>query len=208
MTSENPKTDDPHSDAGFSSSTAHSDGTLLQRYRKGDEDAATELYTKYAERLRILARIQSSTDLKTRIDSDDVVQSIFRTFFRRVSNGQYDVPQGEELWKLLLVIAMNKIRSLAAHHGALKRSVSKTVSATEEFQIGASSQVSSGGSEFQILKLTIDELLSKLPEPYQEIIHLRIACHEVQEIATMTNKSKRTVERILQTFCKKLNEQI
>jgi hypothetical protein len=34
------------------------------------------------------------------VDAVDLVQSIFRTFFRRVRRGCYDVPDGEELWKL------------------------------------------------------------------------------------------------------------
>ena len=83
------------------------DQSLLQRYRRGDDDAATELYMRYAHRLQALAQAQTSTDLKQRVDNDDLVQSIFRTFFRRVASGQYDVPNSEEPWKLLLVIGLS-----------------------------------------------------------------------------------------------------
>ncbi len=50
-------------------------------------------------------------DLAGRVDADDIVQSVFRTFFRRVAKGDYEVPDGEELWKLFLVIALNKVRT-------------------------------------------------------------------------------------------------
>src|SRR2546428_2278489 len=88
---------------------ALSDRSLLGRIRRGQKDAATVLYMRYAERLRALAVAQCSPGLAKRVEPDDIVQSVFRTFFRRVTQGQYDVPAGEELWKLLLVMALNKI---------------------------------------------------------------------------------------------------
>src|SRR5262245_55855145 len=86
-----------------------SDRSLLKRFRAGDADAATQLYLRYAERLRTLARTRVGRDLAPRIDAEDIVQSVFRTFFRRAALGQYHVPDGEELWKLFLVIGLNKI---------------------------------------------------------------------------------------------------
>jgi RNA polymerase sigma-70 factor (ECF subfamily) len=94
-----------------------SDHSLLRRLRRGQGDAFTLLYLRYAERLRALAAAQSSPRLAARVDPEDIVQSVFRTFFRRAAQGQYDVPEGEEIWKLLLVIALNKIRALGAYHG-------------------------------------------------------------------------------------------
>src|SRR5262245_20820873 len=84
---------------------------LLARYRLGDQDAATELYTRYVHRLRALAERRCASSLARCLDADDIVQSIFRTFFRGVRQGFYDVPEGDALWKLLLVIALNKIRA-------------------------------------------------------------------------------------------------
>src|SRR3954454_15874075 len=93
-----------------------SDGSLLERFRRGSQDAATQLYLRYAERLRGLARAQISPLLARRIALDDVVQSVFGSFFRRAAEGFYDVPAGEELWRLFLVLALNKIRGLASYH--------------------------------------------------------------------------------------------
>src|SRR5262245_4158449 len=110
---------------------AATDASLLRRYRRGEDDAATELYVRYAERLRALAAAQASPDLRRRVDPDDIVQSVFRTFFRRAAAGQYDVPAGEELWKLFLVIGLNKIRAVAAHHKAACRDVRATAAGGE-----------------------------------------------------------------------------
>src|SRR5574341_751939 len=64
-----------------------SDRSLLRRFRRGEEDAATLLYLRYADRLRALTVAQCSPDLAQRVDADDIVQSVFRTFFRRAAQG-------------------------------------------------------------------------------------------------------------------------
>jgi DNA-directed RNA polymerase specialized sigma24 family protein len=46
--------------------------------------------------------------------------------------------------------------------------------------------------------------LAPLPASHRDIITLRIAGHEVNEIASQTGRAKRTVERILQEFRKSL----
>lgn len=187
--------------------TADDDQSLLHRYRRGDDDAATELYLRYAHRLRALASAQTSSDIQQRVDNEDLVQSIFRTFFRRVARGQYDVPDGDELWKLLLVIGLNKIRSTATHHRANKRDIKKTVS-SEALETVSNDAGQSDETGLKILEMTIDELLGELPEQYREIVNLRIAGFDVSEIAERTQRSKRTVERILQAFRQQLGKLI
>jgi RNA polymerase sigma-70 factor (ECF subfamily) len=172
------------------------DASLLRRFRGGDEDAATQLYLRYAGRLRAMAAAKAAPELARRFDPDDIVQSVFRTFFRRAAAGEYQVPDGDELWKLFLVIGLNKVRAVAAHHKAAKRDVRQTAG------IEAVDGSPSGSEEddLRILQLTIDEMLAPLPQVHREIVTLRIAGHEVGEIAARTKRAKRSVERILQEF--------
>ena len=187
--------------------TTATDRSLLGRYRRGDDDAATELYLRYAKRLHALAENKSGADLKQRVDSEDLVQSVFRTFFRRVVDGQYEIPDGDELWKLLLVIGLNKLRSWGSYHRAIKRNIGKTDSGgTAEIALGEAS--GDDRSSLQVLEMTIDELISPMPNDCQEIIRLRIAGYDINDISLQTKRSKRSVERILQEFRKKLGELI
>src|SRR4051812_7427929 len=94
---------------------AGTDANLLQRYRTGDEAAATDLYVRYAHRLRALARQYCTPNFAGRFDADDVIQSVFRAFFHGARHRAYDVPPEGELWGLLMVLALNKIRSLVGH---------------------------------------------------------------------------------------------
>lgn len=177
---------------------ALTDHSLLKRFRKGEGDAATELYVRYASRLQALAWSQTSPVLAARFDPEDVVQSVFRTFFRRVSEGMYDVPAGEQLWQLLLVLALNKVRGLGSHHRAQKRDVTRTVEVNELDGLTHSE------TALHTLQLVIEEVLEEMSPAQRQIIQLRIEGHEVRPIAEQTKRSKRTVERILQSFRQKL----
>jgi len=189
------------------SSNELSDRTLLRRFRAGEDDAATALYLRYAKRLQSLAEAQTGTTLATRVDAEDIVQSVFRTFFRRAADGHYNVPDGEELWKLFLVIALNKIRGLGLYHGAAKRNVKQT---TPLSQIGGALHDPQGGNEnaYHVLQLTIRDILQNLPDIQQKMVLLRIEGHNVQAIAARTERSKRSVERVLQQFRARLSEQL
>jgi RNA polymerase sigma-70 factor (ECF subfamily) len=184
-----------------------SDHALLSRFRRGSDDAPTLLYLRYAERLRALAVAQRSPGLAARVDPEDIVQSVFRTFFRRAAEGQYDVPEGEEIWKLLLVIGLHKIRAVGAFHRAARRDVRLTA-AGEVYDRAIDTKSGRDDSALDILRLVIDELLEGLPTSHRPIVELRIEGHEIAEIARRTHRSKRTVERVLQEFRQRLDTQI
>ena len=192
---------------GHDAALTSTDRFLLEQFRKGEQDAATQLYLRYAQRLQLLATSQTSPQLANRFDPEDVVQSVFRTFFRRVSSGLYDVPPGEELWSLLLVLALNKIRTRSRYHRAQKRDVRKTIGAE---QLGGAGEPSQPGDEtsLQILRFVINDLLDELPETNRSIVELRIQGYKADDIVRMTERSKRTVERVLQEFRLKLSQMI
>lgn len=175
------------------------DHSLLQKLKGGHESAATALYQRYAAHLRALTARQSSAALAARMDPDDIVQSVFRTFFRRATNDQYEVPRGEDLWKLFLVIALNKIRNAAAHHTAAKRDVRQTVHLGDTTGTGHTA-VTPDDTDTTALRLVIDDVIAALPESSREMVRMRIDGHEVADIAARTARSKRSVERVLQQF--------
>ena len=180
-----------------------SDRSLVRRLRTGNQDAATQLYLRYAQRLHALSRAKVSPDLAARVDADDIVQSVFRTFFRRVVKGDYDVPDGEELWKLFLVIGLHKIQTAGTFHRAAKRDVKASLG-SDELDRATEAATESDETSLSILQMTIDELLGELSLSHREIIQLRIEGHEVAAIAEQLGRSKRSVERILQGFREQL----
>ena len=189
-----------------------SDKSLLQLFRTGNEDAASELYGRYAERLDFLASRGLGSNMRSLVGSEDVVQSIFRTFFRRAAAGDYEVPEDSELWNLLVTISLNKLRAIGLHYRRQKRSVARTLHSDSEIGDVA------GGDDvaYQVLRMVIDELIESLPDSHQRIIDLHIEGWDVSGIASETERSNRTVERVLQQFriqlkeliCDELNDKI
>jgi RNA polymerase sigma-70 factor, ECF subfamily len=186
---------------------APSDRLLLQRFRSGQNGGPTLLFLRYAERVRALASAQSSPGLAARVAPEDIVQSVFRTFFRHAATGEYDVPEGEEIWKLLLVIALHKIRDAGDYHRAARRDVRQTAGGSAYERALDSARGRDEGA-MAVLRLVIDEVLDALPPGHRPIVERRIEGYEVAEIAEQLQRSKRTVERVLQEFRRRLDAQI
>jgi RNA polymerase sigma-70 factor, ECF subfamily len=176
-----------------------SDRSLLRQVQGGQPDASMQLYLRYAARLHALVVSQSSRDLARRVDAEDIVQSVFRTFFQRAAVGNYNVPDGEEIWKLLLVIALNKVRAVGAHHRAAKRDVRQTVGG-EAFDRALEWQCAQDEGALTALRVVVEELLEGIPAANRQIIELQIEGYAVAEITEKVQRSRRTVERVLQGF--------
>jgi RNA polymerase sigma-70 factor (ECF subfamily) len=173
-----------------------SDRSLLRRLRGGSEDAATALYLRYAQRLRALIRSRCSPQVQRRVEPEDLVQSVFRRFFRRVQQGEYDVPAGEELWGLFLVIALNRIRAEETYQRAGKRDIRRTAGNAPIVPVDVPDE--RHDADFTVLQMTITEAMDNLPAAQRQMLELRIQGHEVADIARLVGRSKRTIERNLQ----------
>src|SRR5262249_61199873 len=79
-------------------------GHLVARWREGDQQAAAELFRRYADRLVALAKSRLSQKMARRVDPEDVVQSVYRSFFAETKEGRYEFERGGDLWHLLVTI--------------------------------------------------------------------------------------------------------
>src|ERR1019366_3569799 len=170
-------------------------GTLLLRIRNGDGAAADLLYHRFAGRLRQLAHAKFSKLLQSRLDADDIVQSVFRRFFKANDEGNYDCPTDEELWSVLMVITLNRLRTEEVFQRAGKRDIRRNVNVEALNELTSFSHSSFASS---CLRESVEGALDKLPEHFGRVIKLRLEGLEVAEIAQEVERSKRTVERILQ----------
>jgi RNA polymerase sigma-70 factor, ECF subfamily len=174
-----------------------SDSSLVSRSRSGDQDAATQLYLRYGKRLTGLVKKRCSTDLACYAGVEDIVQSVFVTFFRRISEGCYDVPDGEVLWNVLAIIARNRVRTAATYYYAAKRNARRTIGGQMAWQC-IEAQASSHGHEPERLELLVQEILERLPLRSRLLVRLRLDGFSNAESAEIARCSTRTVERVIQ----------
>jgi RNA polymerase sigma-70 factor (ECF subfamily) len=182
-----------------------SDGSLLWMYKGGDADAAETLCRRYVSRLQGLARANFSDRLANQVDAEDIVQSVFRRFFQAVDQGKYDVPRGADLWSLLMVIGLNRVRTEELHHRAARRDMRRTLQFDEQGW-AALLDAHCNAESRELMELMLEELLEPLPELYRQVVALRLENWEVEEIAQRIGRSKRSTERMLQDIRAKLQQ--
>src|SRR5262249_25094048 len=87
---------------------------FIRRLRAGDERAATDLVRRYEHVIRCEARLRMTDPRLSRLfDSVDVCQSVLASFFVRAAAGQYELGRPEDLIRLLVQMARNKVVSQA-----------------------------------------------------------------------------------------------
>jgi RNA polymerase sigma-70 factor (ECF subfamily) len=97
---------------------------LMAKVRGGDAEAAAELVRRYEGAVRRAVRFRiTDTRLQASLDSMDICQSVLGSFFVRAAAGQYDLRQPEQLTRLLLTMARNKLASHARQQRAECRDV-------------------------------------------------------------------------------------
>ena len=170
---------------------------VVQRWRDGHDEAAEEIYVRYADRLWKLARTQIGQRLGRRFDADDVVQSVFRTFFRRSRSDEFAIDQSVELWQLLVKITINKVRRKAKFHKAAIRDIAREVHAPGDEVLPESLVDVPETQSADALLDELDDLLTPLKDREVEIVRLCLEGFSTPEIAARVGRSRSTVRRLL-----------
>jgi RNA polymerase sigma factor (sigma-70 family) len=167
------------------------------RLQRGDAEAAEQVIALFAERLARLAGQHLSPRLLARFDSADVVQSAFRTFFRRSARGEFQIDSSVQLWQLLARITLMKARASARYHQAEMRDVREEAPAGDEASRPDTEAPEPGPDEQALLLDQIEALLDGLPPQYGELLRFRLEGHSVTDIAREMSLSRQSVHRML-----------
>jgi len=176
---------------------------LGKRLRGGDPRAAEELFARYAERLVRLAQRHLGRKVATREDGEDVVQSVFRTFFRRCEHGEFRIDTSDELWQLLVRIAVRKAHAKVRYHTAQQRDVGAEAAGDNALLAEALAR-EPRPEELMILEEEMEAVVRGFPELHGKGLAMRLQGHSVPEIATELKVSRRTVERALKLLRERL----
>src|SRR5205823_4289317 len=96
---------------------------MMERLRLGDGPAAAQIFDRFAGRLVGLARSRIHGLLRQKVDPEDIVQSVFRSFFLRQSEGRMEVGSWDSLWGLLVVITLRKCGRCVEYFHAARRDI-------------------------------------------------------------------------------------
>lgn len=172
--------------------------TLVNRWREGDEDAATALYEQYFGKLMHIVTGHLTQSYKKQVDPEDVLQSAFGTVFRRISKGEFSFESDGDVWKLLVTIALNKLRHRVRYLNADRRDIRRELRAEADFDgvLAAQLSESPGISEAAEFAELVREIFEFLPEQERTLLQLRMEGYGQQEIADRLNVTDRTIRRM------------
>jgi RNA polymerase sigma-70 factor, ECF subfamily len=149
-----------------------------------------------------LAERHLSRKVAGRVGGEDVVQSVFRTFFGRCARGEFQIDSSAQLWQLLVTLTLRKARAEARRHLAGKRDAGAEVPA-DAVLADAVSQ-GPGPAEAGALVDQIESLLRGLPDVYSHVLGRRLEGHGVADIAAGLAVSRQTVYRALELLQRRL----
>ena len=157
-----------------------------------------EIFLRFSDRLYRFARSRLPVNVSTRVDAEDVVQSVFRSFFRRHSSGQFEFHEEFDVWQLLAAITFRKVANTIKFHRRELRSVDAEIRDTSENRVSLGIiDPQPGPEEVQTTIDYIEWLDSQLPDHGKEIMRLRLEGNKIAEIAEQVSVSQRTVKRVL-----------
>jgi RNA polymerase sigma-70 factor, ECF subfamily len=151
-----------------------------------------ELFRLYAARLARLAEWKFSRVLAARETPEDVVQSVFRTFFRRSAAGEFRIDDTDQLWRLLVRITVRKVYARTRYHLAEMRDARREVAEGDPW---LAEQLNREPQPEEVVAVAdlIERSMRGLDDVYGDILGRRLQGWAVQDIAHDLNLSRQTV---------------
>lgn len=175
----------------------HDSSVELVRAFLDDEDgqASQRLYDRYRESTMRLADQQMSQRLQTRVDAEDVYQSVSLILFDGLRDGRFRIRRSGDLRALLAELTRRRVLKKAEQNQAACRDISSEQPITTA--IGATDDRSHDADRVDFRDM-LTELLSRIPDPRHRLV-LRLAAEgeEAVDIAAMCGMSRTRASQIL-----------
>lgn len=161
---------------------------FVRRIRAGDGTAAFELVRQFEPLIRREVRMRIGDDrLNRAFDSLDVSQSVFASFFMRATEGEYEIDRPEQLARLLVMMARNRLVSRARNERRLIRDIRRLASDPGALEQVATTQPSP--SQIASQKEQLELVKASFSAEEQQIFELRSAGLSWDEVAAQLGGS-------------------
>ena len=176
---------------------------IMAQLRAGRNEAAAQVFNRFANRLIMLARKQLDPKIRQKVDPEDVMQSVFRSFLVRNAAGQMGQFQTwDSLWAVLVVMTRRKCGRRTDYFHTGRRDVRREIAGVSP---GADSSSNLGVAaeeptpyEAAVLSETVERLLSMLEGRHREMLTLTLQGYTPAEISARLHCTERTVYRVLE----------
>lgn len=179
---------------------------LLQMYQAGQSAAATAIFDRYVARLIALARSRIGAKLQRRVDPEDIVQSAYRSFFVHAREGEYQLNEAGDLWRLLASITLHKLYGQIEKHTAAKRSID--YEAPTDMAVNTTTVPEPAPEEVVAIVEELRLVIRELPPEERLVLTASLQGQSNSEISRSLDKSERTVRRLLANARQKIEQRL
>lgn len=183
---------------------------LMDRLRSGEDEAARDVFARFATRLVGLARRHLDGRLAVKVDPEDVVQSAYKSFFIRQRDGSLEIGNWDGLWGVLTMITLRKCADRAAYYRAGKRDVTRELIAkSDDSSPDAAAEIAidrePSPEEAAVLAETVETLFKVTDDPDERtILELSLQGFTATEISESLGRAERSVRRLRERVRKRL----
>jgi RNA polymerase sigma-70 factor (ECF subfamily) len=178
---------------------------VMDRLRAGDGDAAAEVFHRFANRLIALARSRLDHLLRAKVDPEDVMQSVYRSFFRRQATDGYEFAGWDGLWAILTIITLRKCGHRAEYFHAVRRDVRREAATPENAELPAIAGDPTPSHAARLAE-TLEQVMGGLEERERTILALSLQGYDSAEISEQIGRTERTVQRVLKRVREELEQ--
>src|SRR5262249_52267832 len=129
-------------------------------------------------------------------------QSAYRSFFAGARDGRYDLERWGDLWRLLVTITLHKLHHQYKRNTADRRSVNRETNSDAAEHTGGipPDLLTREPSPVEAIALAeeLEQLMRRLEPLHRRMLELALQGYGVEEIAADTQRSERTVRRVLE----------
>jgi RNA polymerase sigma-70 factor (ECF subfamily) len=174
----------------------------IARLNEGDAQAVEHVLLAYEPYLRLAVRRRLGQRLRAKVDSTDIVQSVFANVLHGFRNGGWRFAGPPHLLAFLRRIAWRRLANrYQEHREDLNRTQSLFETAARDLLHADSPRPSevAQGREFW------ERVLQACPPAHREVVRLRAKGFRIGEIAARTGLHEGSVRRILYELARRLS---
>lgn len=170
------------------------------------DEAARQLWLRFSGRLAGVVRRRLDARILRRAGEDDVLQSLFASFFAAAPGPGGPPRDRAQLWGLLVRFTMCKVANKADYHRARRRDVYRERPLETPGDSGSVGPADPrdgrrlGPEDEAIAREEFRRTLAALPEDLREVFGWRLEGYTNAEIAATIGRSERMVELKLKTI--------
>jgi RNA polymerase sigma factor (sigma-70 family) len=174
---------------------------LIERLNNGDSSAAERAFVAYEPYLRMAVRRRLSGPLRTKLDSMDIVQSVWADVLAGLGDAGWRFADRSHFRAFLVKVACNRIIDRRRqHHRAIEKEQALSVVGPDELPSAQQPRPSEIAQGHELWK----SMLEHCSPAHREILILKRQGLLLTEIATRTGLHEGSIRRILYDLARRL----